>query len=393
MNDNKEILVYITAISPYGNTGQNTFEMQFISQFLANSKFEAYDYCAFYPVNKMKINYVRSFDNEYQFIQKGKSTLNYLFAQFHFFITFFIFLFKNRRKNIKLLIRYHETMISPLILSFLFRYSMVLRTGPILPNLFIYKKNPSKLLYSFIKFSLGLYYKRSKNIITVTKTIKDWVIKTYNIDESKIVIIPNGVNTNFFFPELANKKRTNLNGKLTLGYVGYIYEDSGLDTILDAFASLLKKKFSLPKLVIVGGGDYVKVLKLKAKNTGISKYIEWIGSVNQKNVPKYIYKCDIMLAPFPKRVFEITGSSSLKLFEYLACNKPILASHAEDHLFIEENNLGILVEPENTVLWTKEIESLTKTVNKLPQKGFEYVKKNHSHTKQVDNYISVLINK
>lgn len=390
ISNKNEILVYITAISPFGKTGQNTFEMQFISQFIANKN---YDCFTFYPIHDRKTDYIDTKSNEVQFVQRGKSLLNYLFGQLRFFFVFFIFLFKNRRKKIKVLMRYHETMIAPLILSYFFRYDIVIRTGPILPNLFVYKKDPSKLLYSFIKFSLGLYYRRSQNIITVTKTIKDWVIKAYDIDESKINIIPNGVNTNLFFPELPNKEKSENKDKLTLGYVGYIYEDTGLDTILDAFGYLQNKKIPLPKLIIVGGGDYIKTLKQKSENMGISENIEWVGAVNQKFVREYILKCDMMLGPFPKRVFEITGSSSLKLLEYLACNKPILASYAEDHLFIVENNLGILVEPENTVLWAKEIECLKETLEKLPEIGFEYVKNNHSLTKQVNRYISVLINK
>ena len=394
MNDKKEILVYITAISPYGNTGQNTFEKQFISQFMTTSNVQKnYNCFAFYPILKKKTNYIETKSNEYQFLQKGKSSLNYLFGQSRFFLMFLIFIFKNRRKNIKVLMRYHETMIAPLILSYFFRYHIVIRTGPILPNLFVYKKDPSKLLYSLIKLSLGLYYRRSQNIITVTKTIKDWVIKSYDIDESKINIIPNGVNTNLFFPELPNKEKTENKERLTLGYVGHIYEDTGLDTILDAFGYLQNKNVPLPKLIIVGGGDYIKVLKLKAENIGISENIEWVGAVNQTFVREYILKCDMMLGPFPKRVFEITGSSSLKLLEYLACNKPILASYAEDHLFIDENNLGVLVEPENTVLWAKEIENLKTTLQKLPIKGFEYVKSNHSLTEQVNIYTSLLINK
>ena len=394
MNLNKEILVYITAISPFGNTGQNTFERQFISQFMTNNGGENNNNTvAFYPILRRKTDFIKTRKNEFQFLQRGKSSLNYLFGQSRFFLIFFIFLFRNRRKDIKVLMRYHETMIVPLIFSYFFKYDIVIRTGPILPNLFVYKKDPSKLLYRFIKVSLGCYYRRSKSIITVTKTIKNWVIDVYDIDESKISIIPNGVNTKLFFPGLINQEKVENKERLTLGYVGYIYEDTGLDTILDAFGYLQNKKIALPKLIVVGAGDYIKILKQKAENTGITANIEWVGAVNQTSVREHILSCDMMLGPFPKRVFEITGSSSLKLLEYLACNKPILASYAEDHLFIEENNLGILVEPENTVAWAKEIEFLKETLKKLPEIGYEYVKNSHSLTKQVNSYISVLINK
>jgi hypothetical protein len=65
MNDKKEILVYITAISPFGNTGQNTFEKQFISQFMTTSNVQKnYNCFAFYPILKKKTNYIKTRSNE-----------------------------------------------------------------------------------------------------------------------------------------------------------------------------------------------------------------------------------------------------------------------------------------------------------------------------------------
>ena len=69
----KEIIVYITAVSPFGNTGQNTFEKQFIRQFIKSHKSDVnYDPYVFYPVKKTKYIHNNTNKHEKQFIQNEK---------------------------------------------------------------------------------------------------------------------------------------------------------------------------------------------------------------------------------------------------------------------------------------------------------------------------------
>ena len=66
--------------------------------------------------------------------------------------------------------------------------------------------------------------------------------------------------------------------------------------------------------------------------------------VPYEEVPKYINACDVCVAPF---LFRNSGLSPLKVFEYLACGKPVVTSMINGLDFIKKYDLGILVEPEN----------------------------------------------
>ena len=47
-------------------------------------------------------------------------------------------------------------------------------------------------------------------------------------------------------------------------------------------------------------------------------------------------------------IFENISGSPLKLWEYMACGKPVIATNAQDFRFLEEYNAGIVVESEKT---------------------------------------------
>jgi len=155
----------------------------------------------------------------------------------------------------------------------------------------------------------------SKVIICVTKGIKRELIKRYGVNESKIVVIPNGANTELFQPLDKWECRHKLGLDNHAFYVGFV----------------------------VGDGEQERYLKEKVKEYGLEKEVIFTGRVNYDEVVYYINAFDVAVAPFTKERNVIIGLSPLKLYEYLACAKPVIASRIDGVTeVIEEGQCGYL---------------------------------------------------
>ena len=96
----------------------------------------------------------------------------------------------------------------------------------------------------------------------------------------------------------------------------------------------------------------VGIMLRRAKNRSqrvarLSVLVLFTGAVLHASVPNYINACDFLIAPVAPRRPSVVEVSPLKVFEYLACGKPILASRLPGLEFIEEEGVGLLFSPED----------------------------------------------
>lgn len=386
MND---CFVYVSQIPRHGISGQNKFEKGFIGGLLNNKN----------DSRKLEIKIFsttmtgeESEDDRLELVPITKKSFSgYIFHQLRLFYNLGGFLWGQRKKNIYMFIRYHDAMVAPLVLAFLFNTRLTMRTGPVVPNPSFGDNPSSKIIYYCIRWVLGLFFMKASSIITVTEQIKQWIVDSYNLDPKKIFVVPNATDTTLFFPEPKDRKKWNLpENEFVFGYVGAIYEEQGLGTIIQALGHLKKNKKNVPLLFLVGDGELRKTLSSMAKELGISDQIIWTGNIPHQEVRSAINACDMMLAPFQKKDLELKGSSALKLWEYLACDKPVLASEFRDHQFLEEQNLGKMVEPENIKLWAETLAQEAKTKNFILQgRGEKFVAEEHSYNLIIEKIISI----
>jgi glycosyltransferase involved in cell wall biosynthesis len=132
------------------------------------------------------------------------------------------------------------------------------------------------------------------------------------------------------------------------------------------------------KFLIVGDGIMkTKWIQLVNKLKISDKFI-FTGRVPYEAVPLYINTSDICVTP--KKPIK-SGYSPLKLYEYMACCKPVVATRTNGFEIIEEYNAGILINPKNSKEFADAIKTLLHNNNlriKYGRNGREYVIKNHS---------------
>lgn len=156
--------------------------------------------------------------------------------------------------------------------------------------------------------------------LPVTGVLADYV-RRYGVPDERIVVIPNGINPTRFgrAPAPADAKaRLKLEGRLVLGFTGFIRAWHALDRVVD-FVATHGERFNLHFLVM-GDGPARAELEAHAARRGVSDRVTVTGVVARDDVPNYVAAFDIALQP------GITVyASPLKMFEYMFQGTAIVA--------------------------------------------------------------------
>jgi len=104
------------------------------------------------------------------------------------------------------------------------------------------------------------------------------------------------------------------------------------------------------KFLIVGDGIMRSDLEKMVDKAGLSNKFIFTGVIPYEEVPKYINISDVCISPEPRDARnENTGGSSLKLFEYMACEKPVVVGNIDGNKDIVIGlNAGFVVDPRNS---------------------------------------------
>jgi glycosyltransferase involved in cell wall biosynthesis len=229
--------------------------------------------------------------------------------------------------------------------------------------------------------------KHSESIISVTSRIGAYLVQNYNCSPHKVKVVANGVDTKRFHPihddallEIWGKKLGIKSGETVIGFVGNIAPWQGVDILIESALRLLAKNETL-KFLIVGEGFLRPLLMDKVSDSGFKGNIIFTGMVKHEDIPFLINLTDICVAPFVSRRNRKTGTGSpIKVFEYLACGKPIVSSKFEGLEFIEAEGVGRLTEPEDIICLEEALNELIKDPQmraNMGQRGAEIARERH----------------
>lgn len=241
---------------------------------------------------------------------------------------------------------------------------------------------PELLVRYFRRFE-GIVLRNSKRVIAVSEPIRCFLQTQYHL-EQPIHIVQNGSNVHLFRPldkEVCRNELKLETASRYVGYVGYLAPWQGVDCLVRAVPFVLEEIPSA-KILIVGDGPSRKELESTTRDLDLEKSVIFTKSVPYGDVVRYINACDVCVAPFLRRRNEMTGLSPIKIYEYLACERPVVATDIRGvGDFLVETNTGIVVKPENETELAKGIITLLRDEDmgkNMGIKGREVVVKNHS---------------
>ena len=190
---------------------------------------------------------------------------------------------------------------------------------------------PDSIIGNFVKKGVSTItrynLRHTKSVITVTNELKEYL---EGIGVSKIVVIPNGVDTDLLVPVPVDKAKSDLalQGKTIIGYLGSLEYWVDLETVVKALPHLDVT------LLIIGPGlftDYATHIKSLAEELDVADRVIFTGAIPYKEINQYISAMDIGLNPLKmmkKNEYTVGG----KVFNYLACGRPVLSSSSSVNL-------------------------------------------------------------
>lgn len=283
----------------------------------------------------------------YKVFLKGVRILQYSWREGFVFLLAFVVIVRHQGK-LDVIYRRHSVFNSEFLLSKLFNIPLVKEVNGIMADEARMQNVGGNLFSRVIDIIERFNMPKADRIIVVTSKLKDVLHHDYGVPEEKIVVILNGANTDLFKPmeplEARNKLSLNQSDNYVC-FVGNLAQWQGVEYLIQS-APLVLSRCPNTNFLVVGDGVMKEELVALAKRTGVSDRLIFTGFVPYELVPDYINSGDICVAPFRVKRNERIGVSPLKLCEYLACAKPVVASRISGLEFIENNGAGMLVVPE-----------------------------------------------
>lgn len=145
---------------------------------------------------------------------------------------------------------------------------------------------------------------------------------------ARVHVVPNGVDAARFQPQPgardALRRELGLGSGPVLGFVGSLKSWHGTDVLLRAFARLAPR-WPQARLLLVGEGPMAEALRSAAEDLEVASAVCFTGAVDHARVPDFLAAMDVTVAPYlPSEDFYF---SPIKIYEYLAAGKPVVASH------------------------------------------------------------------
>ncbi len=243
------------------------------------------------------------------------------------------------------------------------------------PLKFLHKK---KIYYEAHKFEpiVSRMVKRRwvDGLIVITNELKKHFVED-GIPEEKILVVPDGVDLRMFDKHISKeevrKELGILLNRKVICYIGHLYGWKGPHILALSMKNLSDNCISY----FVGGTneDIAKFRKF-VENNEISNIVI-VGYVPPTTVPKYLAASDVVVLPnIKKGLSEYT--SPLKLFEYMASRRPIVASDLPviREVLNEEN--AVLVKPGNSEALAEGIRKVLENevfARRITEKAYEDV--------------------
>lgn len=185
---------------------------------------------------------------------------------------------------------------------------------------------------------------RGERVIAVSEVVRDYIVKNYPVNATKVRVIQRGVDTKLFDPDRVDcqfinqfREQYQLDGKFVVSSIGRITWLKDFETFIQSIAIL---KEEIPNIIglIVGGAradkmEYLESLKLLATKEGVADKIIFTGS--QSRIVEIYAMSDLTVNASLKM-----GNIGRTVVESLAMNTPVIATTYEGLVDLVEDGVN-----------------------------------------------------
>lgn len=197
---------------------------------------------------------------------------------------------------------------------------------------------------------------QTSHLVTISDALKDHFEKEYPDFDGNVFVARDGADA-----VDESVQSIDLDGsdeRLQVGYIGHLYQGRGVELIEE-----LANRHSDADFHIIGGDD-ATVDYWREKTLNLDN-ISFHGFLPPNELDKYRLAFDVLLAPYQLDLETRSGyntlqwMSPLKIFEYMAAGRPIVASDLPAiREILNHEETALLCEPGNPEDWSKAIQQL-----------------------------------
>src|SRR3989344_5073824 len=215
-------------------------------------------------------------------------------------------------------------------------------------------------------------FKKLDGVISTNNWKREQLIKILGVKSEKIIVARNGFmqkDYNISDDKSLHRRELNLHpDKIIVGYVGK-----------------LKTKGA-----VKGVEEIKETVKLLDKNENVA--LEIVTNAPHALVPKYLKAFDILLMPFPDTLHYAHYMSPIKMFEYMAAGRAIIATNLPSIREVLNDSNSVLIESSEPRAIALAIEKLVRDTNLRERLGQNAKRDSHEFTldKRVDSIIKFI---
>ena len=204
---------------------------------------------------------------------------------------------------------------------------------------------------------------RVGSVIAITPRLREDLIRQRGADPARVIVAHDGIRRARFadIPDQAAARQQVgwPQEAFIVGYLGRLHTigmDKGVGTLVEALAA-----HEGACLALVGGpDDMAESLRRKWLALGLrAEGFLYAGHVPPDEAPRYISASDVCAMPHPPTAQFSHYTSPLKLFEYMAAGRAIVASDLPAWSdVVEDGETAVLVPPDDVAAWSLAIDRL-----------------------------------
>jgi glycosyltransferase involved in cell wall biosynthesis len=182
-------------------------------------------------------------------------------------------------------------------------------------------------------------FARADAIIVVSEFIKRR-IEALGVSGDRIHVIPNGVDESLFTPAVPGghvRERLGIDPHaIVIGFIGWFVAWHNLERLVEGFARVARDADA--RLILVGDGVLKERLVESGRRLSVLDWMVFPGAVAYQHVPEYVSAMDICVIPGSNQY-----RSPIKLFEYMAMEKAVLAPRVEPIQQVVEDGVNAML--------------------------------------------------
>lgn len=196
-------------------------------------------------------------------------------------------------------------------------------------------------------------FRRADHIVAVIPACRDFLKNFYKVEGVPVTVTGLGADTEMFHYTEGGREevrsRYSLEGCRVLLFSGVITRRKRVEDVLEVFAALAKNMPDL-RLMVVGDGpeDYLRMLRAKAGELGVSEKVIFTGFVPKERLKNYFSAADVGVW---------LSNNSINQLEAMACRLPVVVPDLQLS-FIFKQGGALLFPPGDTATFKRTLKRI-----------------------------------